>query len=36
VVGEKVRIAWEIDNTFGLDGGEDLEAGVEYLGDTEE
>ena len=36
VVGEKVRIAWEIDNTFGLDGGEDLEAGVESLGDTEE
>jgi len=36
VVGEKVRVAWEIDNTFGLDGGEDLEAGVETLGDSEE
>lgn len=37
VVGEKVTVAWDIDNTFGLDGGEDLEAGVELLGeDTEE
>lgn len=36
VVGENVTIAWDIDNTFGLDGGEDLEAGVESLGDDEE
>jgi spermidine/putrescine transport system ATP-binding protein len=31
VVGENVTLAWDIDNTFGLDGGEDLEAGVESL-----
>lgn len=36
VVGENVTVAWDIDNTFGLDGGEDLEAGVESLGDDEE
>ena len=35
VVGENVTIAWEIDNTFGLDGGEDLEAGVETIDDEE-
>ncbi|MEY2673230.1 MAG: hypothetical protein RLZZ508_1107, partial [Actinomycetota bacterium] len=31
VVGENVKVAFEIDNTFGLDGGEDLEAGIEQL-----
>jgi spermidine/putrescine transport system ATP-binding protein len=31
VVGENVKIAFEIDNTFGLDGGEDLEAGIEQI-----
>ena len=36
VVGERVTLAFEIDNTFGLDGGEDLEAGTEYLGEDEE
>lgn len=36
VVGEHVTLAFEIDNTFGLDGGEDLEAGTEYLGEDEE
>jgi spermidine/putrescine transport system ATP-binding protein len=36
VVGENVTIAWDIDNTFGLDGGEDLEAGVELLGESSE
>lgn len=35
VVGENVTIAWEIDNTFGLDGGEDLEAGIETIDDEE-
>ena len=36
VVGERVTLAWDIDNTFGLDGGEDLEAGTEYLGEDAE
>ena len=36
VVGENVTLAFEIDNTFGLDGGEDLEAGTEYLGEDED
>ncbi|MEY4322478.1 MAG: hypothetical protein RL410_259 [Actinomycetota bacterium] len=36
VVGENVTLAWDIDNTFGLDGGEDLEAGTEYLGEDAE
>ncbi len=36
VVGENVTIAWDIDNTFGLDGGEDLEAGVDLLGEGAE
>jgi spermidine/putrescine transport system ATP-binding protein len=36
VVGEKVTLAWDIDNTFGLDGGDDLDAGTAYLGEDAE